>query len=135
MRALLIILVATCVAQVSAIQVECRQCHILRQNEEYFEQAKQVVNRRHECAPMNAVSPASLDTGVVPSDTDYEEDIAPEAPLVENAASTGTFAVRTSSVLHLLEGRIFACSFNSIPSAHHSFVHSICPSTGSRRKL
>ena len=70
----------------SAIQVECRQCQLLRQNEEYFEQAKQAVHKRR--APTSVVAPvSSVSTEQV---MDRGHDIpAPEAPLVEHAASAG----------------------------------------------
>lgn len=70
-----------------AIQVECRQCHILKQNEEYFEHAKQVVNKRHECKPMMPHAAATTEQVV-----DYDDyDDSSEPPLVESAASTGTY--------------------------------------------
>ena len=46
---MLTVFVAALVVQGAAIQVECRQCYIQRQNEEYFEQAKKILNKRHDC--------------------------------------------------------------------------------------
>jgi hypothetical protein len=75
-------------SQVSAIQVECRQCQLVRQNEEYFERAKQAVQKRH--APTSVVVPVSSTSIATEQVMDRDNDIpAPEAPLVEMAASTG----------------------------------------------
>jgi hypothetical protein len=41
---LTIVSVATLIAQAVAIQVECRQANIIRQNDEYFERAKKAVH-------------------------------------------------------------------------------------------
>jgi len=87
----LTVLVAALVAQISAIQVECRQCHILRQNEEYFEQAKRATSKRHKCA-----SPMVSEVSDVSSDVPLEENLQPEAPLVETAATKGKLGARMS---------------------------------------
>jgi hypothetical protein len=74
-------------SQVSAIQVECRQCQLVRQNEEYFERAKQAVQKRR--APTSVVVPVSSTSIATEQVMDRDNDIpAPEAPLVEMAAST-----------------------------------------------
>lgn len=85
MRSFALIVVLLAASQVSGIQVECRQCYLLRQNEEYFEQAKK--EKRKECCAPSVVAPVSMRDVAL---EDMLDDIPiPEAPLVENAASTG----------------------------------------------
>lgn len=122
---LLTVIVAVLIAsQVSAIQVECRQCHLLRQNEEYFEQAKQVIHKRQECAPSAVVAPVST-TNVPP---EVADDIpAPEVPLVQYAASTGEWVIVVQQTLLLLfrMARANRITFWFPFVQQHSFLSSI----------
>ena len=58
---LITVLVAALVPQTLAIQVECRQCHIVRKNEEYFERAKKVINERGDVKLVDNVSHMGID--------------------------------------------------------------------------